>query len=206
MKFAGQINRDIYGKSYAHPLSEVDGPANYLGIASREGHIQNRRGMGRHYNSQLWQSLPAKAEFEFQDRDDIRKLDAEMCSLGAQLPCLETQEQRNQVYSTQHRIYNEKQRLYKEELKKLRKSQSRKPGVEHGSLYEQGLFLYRRRAMPERDFLADYLPQEIELQSFNGRKSLEALETICKQKCSVAYRAGLRPHNGACICGKAMDQ
>jgi carbonic anhydrase len=45
MKFAGQTNRNTYGKSYAHPLSEVDGPANYLGIASRQEHIQNRRGM-----------------------------------------------------------------------------------------------------------------------------------------------------------------
>ncbi|KAJ5768158.1 hypothetical protein N7533_000741 [Penicillium manginii] len=46
MKFAGQMKRETFGRSYAHPLSEIDRPANFLGIASREGHIQNRRGMG----------------------------------------------------------------------------------------------------------------------------------------------------------------
>ncbi|KAJ6094248.1 hypothetical protein N7467_003093 [Penicillium canescens] len=39
IKFARQTNRDIYGKLYAYPLSEVDGPANYLGIASRQEYI-----------------------------------------------------------------------------------------------------------------------------------------------------------------------
>lgn len=85
MKFAGQVNRDTYGKYYAHPLSEIDGLANYLGIASRSDYIQNRRGMGMHYNPRLWQSLPAKAEFEFKDREDIRELDKAMELLGSQL-------------------------------------------------------------------------------------------------------------------------
>ncbi|KAJ5521458.1 Zinc finger C2H2, partial [Penicillium freii] len=35
IKFARQTNRNIYGKSYACPLSEVDRLANYLGIATR---------------------------------------------------------------------------------------------------------------------------------------------------------------------------
>lgn len=39
MKFAGQVNRDIYGKYYAYPLSEIDSLVNYLGIASRSEYM-----------------------------------------------------------------------------------------------------------------------------------------------------------------------
>ncbi|KAJ5153966.1 uncharacterized protein N7500_009405 [Penicillium coprophilum] len=35
IKFARQTNRDIYRKSYAYPLSEVNRLVNYLGIAIR---------------------------------------------------------------------------------------------------------------------------------------------------------------------------
>ncbi|KAJ5215212.1 uncharacterized protein N7498_001619 [Penicillium cinerascens] len=50
MKFASYVSRDTHSKHYAHPLSEVEGLANYLGIESRNDHIQNRRGMGMHHN------------------------------------------------------------------------------------------------------------------------------------------------------------
>jgi carbonic anhydrase len=83
MRFAGQNNRDTYGRFYAHPVSEIDGLVNYLGIVSRSEHIENRRGMGIYQNSHLFQSLPAKVEFEFLDRSDIRDLDEEMRSLSA---------------------------------------------------------------------------------------------------------------------------
>ncbi|KAJ5193196.1 Zinc finger C2H2 [Penicillium cf. viridicatum] len=82
MKFAGQTNRDTYGKSYAHPLSKVDRPANYLGIAIRQEHIQNRRGIGLYRNSSLFQLLPAKAEYKFLAREDIYALDQTIAKLS----------------------------------------------------------------------------------------------------------------------------
>jgi hypothetical protein len=60
---AGHENSSTFGKSYAHPVCEIDGPATYLGITGRHEHKQNRRGMGMYRNVQLWQSLPAKSNF-----------------------------------------------------------------------------------------------------------------------------------------------
>lgn len=209
MKFAGHTNRDTYGKFYAHPLSEVDGLATYLGIASRHEHIQNRRGMGMYQNPQLLQSLPAKAEFEFQDRTDIRALDKTMDSLSSQLSTINNHEEKRKIQLEQDRAYNQKQQLYKEELKKIRMSQpnSLKSDTEQqGNLHEQNLFHYRRRVMPERDFLAKALPQMVTLRSSCGIRALVALESLCKDTSSVAYRSSLQPLNGKCLCGKKIDQ
>jgi carbonic anhydrase len=59
MKYGSHTDARTFGRSYAHSVCEVDGPATYLNIASRHEHIQNRRSMGIHRNPNLWQSLPA---------------------------------------------------------------------------------------------------------------------------------------------------
>ncbi|KGO60662.1 hypothetical protein PEX1_038750 [Penicillium expansum] len=153
MKFAGQTNRNTYGKSYAHPLSEVDGPANYLGIASRQEHIQNRRGMGLYRNSAFPQLLPAKAEYEFLAREDIHALDQTMAKLSSLL-LNALPEEKHEIQLKQKRAYNEKRSLYNEELRKVQ-AQS---GKQHGSIYTETMFHYRRKVMPHRDFLARKLP------------------------------------------------
>ncbi|GLI74859.1 hypothetical protein PoHVEF18_003107 [Penicillium ochrochloron] len=209
MRFAGQNNRDTYGRFYAHPVSEIDGPANYLGIASRSEHIENRRGMGMYQNSHLFQSLPAKAEFEFLDRSDIRALDEEMRSLSARLLTATTPEERYGIQIKQKLAYSNKQRLYKEELQRLRATQSNKPpdsNENQVNMQKETLFSYRRRVMPQRDLLANILPNKISLRHHDGRRALEALEFICKDKRTVAYRAALQPQDGKCLCGKAIDE
>ncbi|KAL3467666.1 hypothetical protein BJX64DRAFT_299023 [Aspergillus heterothallicus] len=75
MKHASHTEARTFGRSYAHPVCEVDGPAVYLNIATCHEYIQNRRSMGIHYNPNLWQSLPAKSEFEFEEREDVRQKD-----------------------------------------------------------------------------------------------------------------------------------
>ncbi|PKX95141.1 uncharacterized protein P174DRAFT_510972 [Aspergillus novofumigatus IBT 16806] len=77
MKCASHRETQTFGRSYAHPVCEVDGPATYLNIASHHEHIQNQHSMGMHRNPNLWQSLPAKAEFEFQEREDAIALNTE---------------------------------------------------------------------------------------------------------------------------------
>ncbi|KAJ5452017.1 hypothetical protein N7445_000200 [Penicillium cf. griseofulvum] len=199
MKMAGHENRHTFGKSYTHPVSEIDGPATYLGIASRHEHIQNRRGMGMYRNAQLWQSLPAKAEFEFQERNDIRALDKDMEILSVLLSEATGNEEKHQIQLKQHRAYNEKKRLYIEHLKGLQRSQPHgfRPATNSGSnINEETLFRYRRRVMPERDYLVMILPQKIGLRSSEGRRALEALESLCTLECSVAYRSSLQPLNG----------
>ncbi|KAF7128632.1 hypothetical protein CNMCM5793_003483 [Aspergillus hiratsukae] len=91
MKHASHTEARTFGRSYAHPVCEVDGPATYLNIASRHELIQNRRSMGVHRNPSLWQSLPAKAEFEFQEREDVIALDKEFESLSTQLAKADTE-------------------------------------------------------------------------------------------------------------------
>ncbi|GFF96583.1 conserved hypothetical protein [Aspergillus lentulus] len=42
MKYAGHIHQDTFSRSYAHPLSEVDGLATYLGVSTQHEYIQDR--------------------------------------------------------------------------------------------------------------------------------------------------------------------
>ncbi|KAL2810637.1 hypothetical protein BDW59DRAFT_155623, partial [Aspergillus cavernicola] len=202
MKHASHIDPRTFGRSYAHPVCEVDGPASYLNIATRHEHIQNRRSMGIHRNPNLWQSLPAKAEFEFQEREDVMALDEELAILNTQLTKAESPETVHEIQSQQRRVRSQKDKLYLEELKRQRGLQV---GIQKGSIDEQTLFHYRRRAMPERDLLARILPTKATLRSIEGREAMKALEVICKQGDRVAYRSGLQPVNGKCICGKSVE-
>ncbi|KAJ6024796.1 zinc finger protein [Penicillium herquei] len=197
MKFAGHINRDTYGKAYAHPLSEIDGPANYLGIASRQDHILNRRGMGLYHNNSSPQLLPAKAEFEFLARDDISHLDHLLAKLNAQLLTTDPEEKRR-IQLEQKRINRQKRFLYNDELRKI---QRRSEG-QHGSIFTENLFHYRKRVMPEREFLAATLPSKITLRSSNGKRALQALESLCSETGRISYRDSLSPINDSCLCGK----
>ncbi|KAL6229166.1 hypothetical protein BDW75DRAFT_250082 [Aspergillus navahoensis] len=203
MKHASHTEARTFGRSYAHPVCEVDGPATYLNITSRQEHIQNRRSMGIHRNPNLWQSLPAKAEFEFQEQEDVVKLDTEIAFLSAQLAKADSQETAHQIHLQRRRVQNQKDKLYLEELKRQREVQQ---GTQTGSVYEQTLFHYRRRAMPERDLLAQILPTRSTIRSSAGREAMKALETICSQYHPVPYRSGLRPGNdGKCMCGESVD-
>ncbi|GFF77413.1 hypothetical protein IFM53868_02081 [Aspergillus udagawae] len=204
MKHASHTEARTFGRSYAHPVCEVDGPATYLNIASRQEHIQNRRSMGIHRNPNLWQSLPAKAEFEFQEREDVVTLDTEITFLSAQLAKADSQETAHQIHLQRRRVQNQKDKVYLEELKRQREVQQ---GTQTGSVYEQTLFHYRRRAMPERDLLAQILPTRSTIRSSAGREAMKALETICSQYHPVTYRSGLRPSNdGKCMCGESVDR
>eukprot|EP00136_Aspergillus_niger_P005226 XP_001395717.2 hypothetical protein ANI_1_2012104 [Aspergillus niger CBS 513.88] len=204
MKFAGHVNKGTFGRSYAHPLSEVDGPATYLGIPGRHEHIQNRRSMGIHRHPQLWQSLPAKAEFEFQERPDIIELDRQMQCLTDELSKLQDPISKKKVQLGQHRIYNEKQRLYIQELRTLQRTQRRTLVIQPTATYEQTLFNYTRKVMPERDLLAQLLPRNDSLRSPTGRAALEALEAICAGRSASTYGAGMQSVNGECLCGRLL--
>ncbi|KAL4746145.1 hypothetical protein BDW72DRAFT_207591 [Aspergillus terricola var. indicus] len=172
MKFAGQTKRDTFGKSYAHRVSEIDGAATFLEISSRRGHIKNHRSMGMRRNPSLYQSLPAKAEFEFVHREDISELDTQIQSLL---------------------ILESRDRRVLHELKRVRSEQIRRLGST--SFHDQTFFLYARKVMPDRALLADVLPTAVDLRSPTGRKALSTLESICSQHYSVAYHSNISPIN-----------
>ncbi|KAL4954732.1 hypothetical protein BDW69DRAFT_193781 [Aspergillus filifer] len=183
MKHASHTKAWTFGRSYAHPVCEVDGPATSLNIASRHEHIQNRRSMGIHRNPNLWQSLPAKADVQ------LTKAGSPETAHGIQLQ--------------RRRIQSQKDKLYLEELKRQRELQQ---GSQSGGIYEQTLFYYHRRAMPERDFLAQTLPAKSTIRSAAGKVALKMLESLCGQHHLVSYRSGLRPVNGKCVRGESIDR
>ncbi|KAE8387077.1 hypothetical protein BDV23DRAFT_174933 [Aspergillus alliaceus] len=78
-------------QSYVHHVVEVDGAASFLGIDSRHDHIENNRSMGARRNPQLYRSLPAKAELEFLDHNNIARIDKDIQSLKRQLAGLNLQ-------------------------------------------------------------------------------------------------------------------
>ncbi|KGO61363.1 hypothetical protein PEX2_094200 [Penicillium expansum] len=109
--------------------------------------------MGLYRNSALSQLLPAKAEYEFLAREDIHALDQTMAKLSSLL-LNALPEEKHEIQLKQKRAYNEKRSLYNEELRKVQ-AQS---GKQHGSIYTETMFHYRRKVMPHRDFLARKLP------------------------------------------------
>lgn len=64
-------------------MVEVDGAADFLGIGSRRGHIENHRSMGVRRNPHLYQALPARAELEFQkDRSSTSRYSVAFINLA----------------------------------------------------------------------------------------------------------------------------
>ncbi|EAW17156.1 uncharacterized protein NFIA_005180 [Aspergillus fischeri NRRL 181] len=90
-----------------------------------------------------------ETEFEFQEREDVIALDKEFERLSTQLAKADT-ETKKEIQLQRRRVQGQKDKLYLEELKRQRVQQC----TQTGSVYEQTLFHYRRRAMPERDLLA----------------------------------------------------
>ncbi|KAJ5471000.1 hypothetical protein N7530_008357 [Penicillium desertorum] len=204
MKFGGQMKRETFGRSYAHPLSEIDGPANFLGIASREEHIRNRRGMGIYQSFDACQYLPAKAQFEFENREDIRELDSELWDLSDRFSATSNVQARKEIQKRQRSVYDRKKRLYREAVDQIREHS--KKGSTISNTMTETLFHYRRRVMPDRSILADLLPRKVSLRDNDGRRALQALETICSEDSPIAYRESLRPFEGKCRCGTLINE
>ncbi|KAJ5531291.1 Zinc finger C2H2, partial [Penicillium freii] len=188
IKFARQTNRNTYRKSYAHPLSEVDRPANYLGITSQQEHIQNRRGIGLYRNSALLQLLPTKAKFKFLAREDIHALNQTIAKLSSLL-LNALLEEKYEIRLKQKRAYSKKRSLYNKELRKVQ-AQS---GKQHRSIYTETIFHYRRKVMPHKDFLAQKLPYKLSLHSLDRRRILQALESLYSKKNTIIYLDSLSP-------------
>ncbi|RAQ76875.1 hypothetical protein COH21_008703 [Aspergillus flavus] len=204
MKFSGHVNPGTFGRSYTHRVVEVDGAASFLGIQSRRDHIENNRSMGARRNPQLYQSLPAKAELEFQDRDDVVQIDTEIQALKRQLMGLNNQDSKSVEQQRRH-LEARRQRLYLDELARIRHDQPRR--LELVSKHApQTVFYYARKVMPERNLLAELLPQETELRSSTGRMALRALEAICSQMVSVCYLSSIAPVDGKCLCGEPVEK
>ena len=72
---AGHENSSTFGKSYAHPVCEIDGPATYFGITYGPTRAHTKSPWNGNVPLCTALAVPAKAEFEFQERSDILALD-----------------------------------------------------------------------------------------------------------------------------------
>lgn len=204
MKFGGQTKRETFGRSYAHPLSEIDGPANFLGIRSRDGHIQNRRGMGIYQSLGACQYLPAKAQLEFENREDIRELDRELQDLSGRLLATSDAQTKREIQNRQKSVYGTRKRLLKQAVDQIREHKQKDSTI--SNIRTETLFHYRRRVMPNRHLLAVILPREASLRDADGRQALRALEGICLEDSPIAYRESLKPIGDRCRCGALIKE
>ncbi|KAL2808658.1 hypothetical protein BJX63DRAFT_424461 [Aspergillus granulosus] len=198
MKFAGHFDPKTYRKAYAHPISDVDGLATYLNIPARMEHIKNHRSMATNYSPHMWQSLPAKQTFEFEARGDIQKISSDIQNVRLQMKQENDDNKKQTLHRKMRQLETQKYRAYREELARVREDNTQ----ERGSPYEETLFQYHRRVMPERDLLAQILPTSVEIRSLNGREALIALEALCVKERKVLYRSNLAPNGENCVCGE----
>ncbi|KAL4792861.1 hypothetical protein BDV19DRAFT_400344 [Aspergillus venezuelensis] len=196
MKFAGHFDANTFSKWYAHPISDVDGLATFLNIPGRTAHIKNHRSMTVHYDPHMLQSLPAKQMFEFEARDDIRKLTADIKNSRVEFLRENDDSKKQLLLNRRRQLETQKSRAYHNELARLRKADMGGPK----NKFRETLFHYHRRVMPERHSLAEILPTSVELWSSDGRKALYALEALCLQERRVVYQSALAPKEGKCYC------
>jgi carbonic anhydrase len=202
MKFAGHFDANTFPKWYAHPISDVDGLATFLNIPGRSAHIKNHRSMAVHYDPHMLQSLPAKQMFEFEARDDIRKLTADIKNSRLEFLREADDSKKQLLLNRRRQLETQKSRAYHNELARLRKADT---GGSKNK-FQETLFHYHRRVMPERHSLAEILPTSVELRSLDGRKALCALEALCVQERRVVYQSALAPKEGKCVCGEKMSR
>ncbi|KAJ5737900.1 Zinc finger C2H2 [Penicillium malachiteum] len=184
MKFAGHINLDTYGKIYTHPLSEIDGPANYSGIISRQEHIQNRCGIGLYHTISLPQLLPAKSEYKFLAREDVSQVNYLVAKLSAQLSIAGLEEKRK-IQLEQKRLYSQKRFL----------SSSK----EFSSIRKVIMVAFLRKAYFTVG--SESCPIEISLLLYCYLRSAFKARMIKR----ILYQESLSLINESCLCGKYMD-
>uniref|UniRef100_A0A093VU63 Virulence plasmid integrase pGP8-D n=1 Tax=Talaromyces marneffei PM1 TaxID=1077442 RepID=A0A093VU63_TALMA len=193
MKLAGHRDPNQFRRSYAHPLSDIDGQASYLGIRDRRGHITNRRGMEIHKNQVTWETLPALREFEFEERKDVAALQDEIDRLKERSRVEQDVGMIRDIDRERRRLERQKKLLYGEEVQRFNRTNSDTQKVEACQPFH-----YTRRAMPDRDLLAQLLPQPGKLRSIEGRQAARALENLCVEDTTVSYRRCLRPTDDKC--------
>lgn len=184
-------------------LSTVDGQGSFFEQALRKDHLEDFRGLSLHRHPQLWQSLPAKQQFEFECRPDILALDEEIESLNREIQTCSIAKDMQSQRARRRGLYERRRQLTVDELKQCRKIQPRKLTSQnaHETCLEdhrRTFFAHVRGLLPERDRLASSLFQSVALRSAEGRSALHDLVALCKQDCQTIYRPSLRPKEGRC--------
>ncbi len=203
MKFAGHINPRTFLKSYMPSVSAVDGQSSFLAQPLRKDHIEDFRGMSLYRHPQLWQSLPAKMQYDFERREDFMACQREIESLNAATRTTMAEEDRQRDRLRRQELYEQKRQLTIGELKKWRKMQPRNLVRQTGTEpvledHHRTFFAQVRHLVPKRYRLATTLFLPVGLRSVQGQEALRDLITLCSQPTTVVYQRSLQPGLDGC--------
>jgi hypothetical protein len=184
-------------------LSTVDGQGSFFEQGLRKDHLEDFRGLSLHRHPRLWQSLPAKQQFEFDCRPDILALDEEIETLTPEIQACGYANDTQSHRARRRDLYERRRQLTVDELKECRKIQPRKLTSQdaHETCLEdhrRTFFSHIRGLLPERDRLASSLFQSVALRSVEGRSALHDLVALCKHDCQTIYRPSLGLKEGRC--------
>lgn len=136
----------------------------------------------------LWQSLPAEKQYEFENSEEYVSLGKELAALGGRTD--------KKSIGRREELYREKRKLFNNELRDWQKHQPNKHNDAPG--YHRAIFDRVRFMMPERDRLASNLFQVAALRSDTGVAVLRDMMALYQSRSEVEYRPGLEPDKCCC--------
>lgn len=197
MKHAGQKDPNTYNNHYQPNNSGTDGQGSYFGLDVRNIANDLFRGLTLARNPQLWQTLPAEKQEEFQNSPEFSKIENKLATLQGQRDTDSVTRRRN--------LYAERRRLTEKEVRKYQKAQTLRPsGDRFLQCYHRCIFDRVRFLMPERDRLASTLFEIHALRSPTGLSALRDMVALCEKDAEVEFRPGLEPEK--CHCSSRPHQ
>lgn len=146
MVYAGHTDPNTLATHYL-PRNGADGQAAYHGQERRTLVLDLFRGLTIPRNPRLWQCLPAKKQYDFDNSPEIVNIKQELLKLRGI--------KEKGLLEYRKKLYTENRKLIAERLRKWQKNQPVKhddpPGY-HRAIFERVRFL-----MPERDRLSQNL-------------------------------------------------
>lgn len=163
---------------------------------------------------QLWQSLPAKEQYDLEQRPDFVAIGDEIQSLTEEIGRTDAEERKRELRACRQELYERRQQLTIAELNKLRKSRShtvgsRTPHPCEMEDFHRTYFARVRHLLDERNFLADALFLPAVIRSDKGIEIVKKLVSLCQRDCQLAYHPSMRPEDDRCpisSCSMPMDR
>ncbi|EXK83429.1 hypothetical protein FOQG_12291 [Fusarium oxysporum f. sp. raphani 54005] len=187
MVYAGHTDPNTLATHYL-PRNGADGQAAYHGQERRTLVLDLFRGLTIPRNPRLWQCLPAKEQYDFDNSPEIINIKQELLKLRGS--------KEKGLLEYRKRLYTENRKLIAERLRKWQKNQPVKhddpPGY-HRAIFERVRFL-----MPERDRLSQNLFVVDKLRSPAGLAVLSDMLALYQKRRNVEYRPGLEPERCQC--------
>jgi hypothetical protein len=144
-------------------------------------------------NQATWETLPARLEFESEERKDNVTLQDKINKLRERSEVEQDIGTIKEIDRERRQIKRLKKLLYNEEVQKFNERNTNTDNMEASHPFH-----YTRRVMPDHDLLSQILPRPGNLRSTEGRQAAQALENLYLEDTTVYYRNQLRPTDDKC--------